>query len=82
MTGANKGIGYAVANRLAEAGLSVVLTARDEGRGMKAVQSLAEQGLHVHFALLDVSDPDSIRAFASWFQQTFTTLDILVSIPL
>ncbi|WJZ88286.1 hypothetical protein VitviT2T_007602 [Vitis vinifera] len=79
VTGANKGIGFALVKRLAESGLTVILTARDEARGLKALQSLAAQGLHVHFSLLDVSNPDSIQTFASWFQHSFRKLDILVN---
>ena len=80
VTGANKGIGLGMVKRLAELGVTVILTARDEGRGILAVHSLSSQGLHVHFSILDVSDPLSIQSFASWFQHTFGKLDILVSI--
>lgn len=79
MTGANKGIGYAMVRRLAESGLTVILTARDNARGLKAVETLKGLGLHVHFFCLDVSDPGSIKLFASWFAQRFGKLDILVS---
>ena len=80
VTGANKGIGLGMVKRLAELGVTVILTARDEARGILAVHSLSSQGLHVHFSILDVSDPLSIQSFASWFQHTFGKLDILVSI--
>jgi NAD(P)-dependent dehydrogenase (short-subunit alcohol dehydrogenase family) len=85
VTGGNKGIGFALVKRLAELGLSVVLTARDKQKGEAAVESIREQlGLvasHVHFLLLDVSDPHSIQTFASSFKAKFgATLDILVSI--
>ncbi|KAL2470133.1 NAD(P)-binding Rossmann-fold superfamily protein [Abeliophyllum distichum] len=79
VTGANKGIGFALVKRLAELGLTVVLTARDNGRGLNAVELLKNQGLHVHFFPLDVSEPASILKFASWLQETFGTLDILVN---
>jgi carbonyl reductase 1 len=79
VTGANKGIGFALVKRLAELGLTVVLTARDVSKGKEAVESLKEVGLHVAFCQLDVSDPLSINAFASWLQQTYGGLDILVS---
>lgn len=83
MTGGNKGIGFALVKRLAELGVSVVLTARDKQRGEAAVENLRKQGLgdYVHLLLLDVSDPLSVLTFASSFQAKFgATLDILVSI--
>ncbi|KAF8402390.1 hypothetical protein HHK36_013345 [Tetracentron sinense] len=79
VTGANKGIGFALVKRLAELGLNVVLTSRDVSRGYKAVESLRSIGLHVHFSRLDVSDPASINAFVSWFREKFGALDILVN---
>jgi NAD(P)-dependent dehydrogenase (short-subunit alcohol dehydrogenase family) len=82
VTGSNKGIGYAIVKKLAEMGVTVVLTARDKDRGEKAVASLKRQGLHnVRFYCLDVSHPSSIKAFSSWFVSTFGlgSLDILVN---
>lgn len=80
VTGANKGIGFAVARRMAELGLRVVLTARDKERGCKAVEALRAQGLHnVAFSCLDVSDPSSIKSFTSRFTKSYAVLDILVS---
>lgn len=83
VTGGNKGIGFALVKHLAELGLSVVLTARDKQKGEAALEALLAQGLasHVQFLLLDVSDPLSIKTFASSFQAKFgATLDILVRV--
>lgn len=81
VTGANKGIGFALAKKLAQQGLTVILTARDAERGRQAAESLRGQGLvRVHFSVLDVSDPVSIDAFVSWFRHHFTALDVLVSL--
>ena len=79
MTGANKGIGFALVRRLAELGLTVVLTARDTGRGLAAVEALKNEGFHVHFGCLDISNQNSIEKFVTWFQQAFGVVDILVS---
>ncbi|KAK4776707.1 hypothetical protein SAY86_005395 [Trapa natans] len=79
VTGANKGIGFAIVKRLAQLGLTVVLTARDGGRGIKATDSLRSQGLHVWFSKLDVSDAASIEGFVSWFRENFAALDVLVN---
>ncbi|KAF3451061.1 hypothetical protein FNV43_RR07150 [Rhamnella rubrinervis] len=79
VTGANKGIGFALVKRLAKMGLSVILTARDLKRGSMAVEELRSQGLLVYFFKLDVSDPASIFAFVAWFKDHFGALDILVN---
>nr|GMD24930.1 (+)-neomenthol dehydrogenase [Ipomoea batatas]GMD26725.1 (+)-neomenthol dehydrogenase [Ipomoea batatas] len=79
VTGANKGIGFALVKRLAELGLTVVLTARDNARGLEAAERLRRLGLRVWFHRLDVSDRHSIGDFASWFRCTFSALDILVN---
>ncbi|WOL04129.1 (+)-neomenthol dehydrogenase [Canna indica] len=79
VTGANKGIGFALVKRLAELGLTVVLTARDVAKGKEAVESLAARGLRVEFCRLDVADGSSILAFAAWLKRAFGGLDILVN---
>ncbi|XP_051133293.1 (+)-neomenthol dehydrogenase [Andrographis paniculata] len=79
VTGANKGIGFALVRHLAGFGLNVVLTARSPARGLQAVRSLRREGLHCHFHPLDVSDPNSIQHFALWFRRTFGVLDILIN---
>jgi short-subunit dehydrogenase involved in D-alanine esterification of teichoic acids len=80
VTGANRGIGHALAASLAEQGLSVVLTARDEARGEAAAAELRARGFpSVRFRRLDVADPASVAAFASWIRDDVGGLDILVS---
>jgi hypothetical protein len=80
VTGANRGIGHALAVRLAEQGLSVVLTARDQARGEAAAAELRARGFpSVRFHQLDVVDPASVAAFASWIRDDLGGLDILVS---
>ena len=79
VTGGNKGIGLEIVRQLAQEGLTVVLAARDEGRGLKATQELQADGLkNVRFRQLDISNPASITSFVAWIKQTFGGLDILV----
>ncbi|KAJ7962341.1 (+)-neomenthol dehydrogenase-like [Quillaja saponaria] len=65
VTGSNKAIGFETVKQLASNGLKVVLTARDEKKGLQAVEKLKDSGLSglVLFNQLDVADPASI---ASW----------------
>jgi NAD(P)-dependent dehydrogenase (short-subunit alcohol dehydrogenase family) len=79
VTGANRGIGLALAARLGEHGITVVLTARDAERGEAAAAALRARGLHVVFHRLDVADPASVQAFAAWLRDAIGGLDILVS---
>ncbi|KAG9446971.1 hypothetical protein H6P81_013099 [Aristolochia fimbriata] len=79
VTGANQGIGYALVKRFAELGLTVVLTARDPSKGLRAVASLRAQGLNVDFCRLDVADPASIKEFAARLRESHGAVDILVN---
>ncbi|KAF3455802.1 hypothetical protein FNV43_RR00444 [Rhamnella rubrinervis] len=60
----------------------VVLTARDEMKGLEAVQKLKECGGfsdNVVFHQLDVADPSSIASLADFVKTQFGKLDILVN---
>jgi NAD(P)-dependent dehydrogenase (short-subunit alcohol dehydrogenase family) len=56
VTGANRGIGYAISRRLGEQNITVILGARDPKKGTEACSRLQGEGLDVHFELLDVTD--------------------------
>ncbi|XP_039124029.1 (+)-neomenthol dehydrogenase [Dioscorea cayenensis subsp. rotundata] len=79
ITGANKGIGFSLAKRLAQLGLTVVLTSRDAIKGQEAVESLRAQNLHVEYSQLDVSNLQSISSFVFWLSNKFGGLDILIN---
>ncbi|KAK9274391.1 hypothetical protein L1049_019205 [Liquidambar formosana] len=81
VTGANKGIGLEICRQLASNGLMVVLTARDEKRGIEAAEKLRRSGLsgHVVFHQLDVVEPASIASLAHFIKAQFGKLDILVN---
>lgn len=79
VTGANKGIGIEICRELASSGIMVVLTARDEKRGLEAVAKLHESGLsNVVFHQLDVMDAKSIVSLAKFIAINYGKLDILV----
>jgi NAD(P)-dependent dehydrogenase (short-subunit alcohol dehydrogenase family) len=76
VTGTNRGIGLEVVRQLAERGMQVVLTARDEARGTMAAASLAGK---VRVAALDVSDQGSVERFAHWAEDNLERVDVLVN---
>lgn len=60
-------------------GVTVVLTARDEKRGVEALENLKESGLsHVIYHQLDVTDPASVDSLAGFIKIQFGRLDVLV----
>ena len=80
VTGGNRGIGLEICRQLASSGVLVVLTARDEDKGSRAVEELQSSGLPgVIFHQLDVADRSSIARLAEFVKTKFGKLDILVS---
>ncbi|WP_267128862.1 SDR family NAD(P)-dependent oxidoreductase [Ornithinicoccus halotolerans] len=65
VTGANKGIGRGAAEQLAERGMTVLIGARDAGRGEEAAAALRAAGGDAHAITLDVTDPATVEAAAS-----------------
>lgn len=76
VTGSSMGIGYALAEGLAEAGARVVLNARDAGRLEAAAQRLRDNGAKVEVLPFDVTDAAAVRAAVEGFPGE---IDILVN---
>jgi NAD(P)-dependent dehydrogenase (short-subunit alcohol dehydrogenase family) len=79
VTGANKGLGLAIAKGLASAGLSVWMGARDRSRGEAAVKSLRGEGFDVRFVEIDVADDASVRRAAETLGHEIDALHVLVN---
>jgi len=79
VTGANKGIGLAIARGLAQAGMSVWMGARDRVRGEQAVRSLQAEGLDVRLLEIDVADDASVQHAAGLVGTHINALDVLVN---
>lgn len=79
VTGANKGIGFEVSRCLGQAGLTVLMAARNPDLGHTAATSLQAQGLDVRFIELDVVSPATIETAAATIAAEFQRLDVLVN---
>ncbi|XP_010544713.1 PREDICTED: (+)-neomenthol dehydrogenase-like [Tarenaya hassleriana] len=83
VTGANRGIGLEICRQLANKGIAVVLTSRDEKRGLEAAEKLKKElgvpDQDIVFHQLDVADPASITTLAEFVKSRFGKLDILVN---
>jgi 2-dehydro-3-deoxy-L-rhamnonate dehydrogenase (NAD+) len=78
VTGAARGIGYAIAERLLASGAKCGLWDRDGAALESAARSLAAAG-EVHAATVDVTDDASVQAAARATADRFGALDILVN---
>jgi 2-hydroxycyclohexanecarboxyl-CoA dehydrogenase len=79
VTGAASGIGRATAEALAATGATVVVADINREQGEKVAAALREQGSKAEFMAVDMTDPQSIAAFAHAVLERFGTVDILVN---
>lgn len=79
VTGANKGIGLEIARQLAQAGIHVIIGARDGGRARVAVDDLTSRGLSAQSVRIDLADHATIAAAAEIVGAEYGRLDILVN---
>ncbi|MGE0385159.1 MAG: SDR family NAD(P)-dependent oxidoreductase [Gammaproteobacteria bacterium] len=79
VTGANKGIGLAIARQLGALGHTVLVGARDPSRGEAAAASLRAQGADARFLRIDLTDAPGIAGAAAAIDAQFARLDVLVN---
>ena len=81
ITGANSGIGYHAALKLARKGAQVVLACRDRQRGEDALSRLDADSpsAHTEMAILDLASLSSVRDFAQKELAQHRPLDILIN---
>ncbi len=77
VTGAYRGLGFAIATGLARAGATVVLNARKEAAVDEAAQALRAQGLAADTSVFDVTDRTAVRAAVATIQDAHGSVDIL-----
>ncbi|MFI7611566.1 SDR family NAD(P)-dependent oxidoreductase [Nonomuraea terrae] len=79
ITGANKGIGRATAERLAALGMTVLIGARDPRRGEETAAAVRAAGGVAHAVALDVTDPSTVEQAARLVEERLGHLDVLVN---
>lgn len=79
VTGANRGIGRALAQALGEAGATVAVTARAQSDADAAAAELTQLGIRAIGIALDVTDVSSVDTAISRVIQELGSLDILVN---
>ena len=79
ITGANKGIGLAIARQLGLNSHSVWLGCRDISRGDAAAQELRQEGIDARALQLDVTDDASVASAVDVLEGEIEFLDVLVN---
>jgi len=79
ITGAGRGIGAAIASKLAGLGAKAVLCGRTRAPLESTAAAIAKLGGHAEVAECDVKDPSSVERVAARVRQAFGRADILVN---
>jgi 3-oxoacyl-[acyl-carrier protein] reductase len=79
VTGAGRGIGAAIAEKLASMGTTVVVCGRTQASLQKVAASIIEAGGRAEAMGCDVADLRSVEAMAQAVEKKFGRLDILVN---
>src|SRR5436190_2175721 len=78
VTGASRGIGRAIAERLAKAGATIVAAARGDNAAA-TVAAIHAAGGTAETASLEVTEPESVKAFVAGAVERYGRVDILVN---
>ena len=79
VTGAGRGIGAAIAQALADAGIALLLAARTRDEVDAVAADLRARGVEAHAAPCDVTDEASVKALAREAETRLGRVDILVN---
>ncbi|MDQ6994277.1 MAG: 3-oxoacyl-ACP reductase FabG [Mariprofundaceae bacterium] len=79
VTGASRGIGFAVAESLAKAGYDLAICATREATVQAAVEKLLTHGGKVLGHVVNVTDADAVKSFVQGVVKDLGRLDVLVN---
>ncbi|WP_457349485.1 SDR family oxidoreductase [Sphingomonas sp. UYP23] len=79
VTGANKGIGLEIARQLGQAGVAVIIGARDATKGGRVATDLTTEGIAATYVRINLTDATSIHQAAQTITEKYGRLDILVN---
>ncbi|MDO5482069.1 MAG: SDR family NAD(P)-dependent oxidoreductase [Bacteroidaceae bacterium] len=80
ITGANKGIGFGIAQHLGLAGWTIVLGARDEKRATQAISALESSGVNVAgWVNIELADLTSVKNAAKTLAEQHPDLTLLIN---
>ena len=79
VTGAAYGIGFAIAEALAEAGAKIAFNCRSQLHLDEALEAYAAKGIEARGYICDVTDEEAVRGMVASIAEEIGTVDILVN---
>jgi len=79
VTGASRGIGFALAEALAEEGYRLTITARKPDSLEQAAARLRERGCEVEHVVANLADEEAVRQVVARHRDRFGRLDVLIN---
>ena len=79
VTGGGRGLGFALAEGLAEAGSHMVICSRKESNCVEAAQGIEKIGVKASGYRCDITNPDDISGLRDFVLEKFGKIDILVN---
>ena len=79
ITGGSRGIGKAIALALAEEGVNVAITGRNEEKLKAVAQEIEEKGVKSAYAVFDITSKTEVYGALEKLQKDFGKIDVLVN---
>lgn len=80
VTGAYKGLGFALSKQLALNGYQVILTARNINKANQAAKEIEkETGVKVYPKALEVTNETQLKELSLWTKSTFGKIDLIIN---
>lgn len=79
VTGANRGIGFAIARQLAELGITVLAGVRNDASAASATAAFGKIGVNVQPVILDVANVAALPSALNDIEQRHAPIDVLVN---
>jgi NAD(P)-dependent dehydrogenase (short-subunit alcohol dehydrogenase family) len=79
VTGATRGMGFAISEKLAGMGAKVIMACRERKTGEKSVKALKDKNLDVVFKLCDVEKTADINIIFATISKEYKQLDVLIN---
>ena len=79
VTGANRGLGKALAEKLAESGIFVILVSRTIDKAMPVLESIRKIGGNGIIKQCDISKTSDIEKFGNEIAREYSVIDILIN---